>query len=156
MVLQLALTLIGMTSLLTAFGHWFEILRWVGVAYLAYLAVRAWRAPAQDLTRTSPQPRAARAIYLRGFLISLSNPKTLFFYGAFLPQFVSPHAPVLAQLGMLSATFLVMAVLFDSGWALLAGRFRRALAVSGVLRNRLTAGVYGAASVGLAADRRAY
>jgi homoserine/homoserine lactone efflux protein len=154
MVPQLALTVLGMTGVLLVMAYAFEWLRWIGVAYLVYLGIRAWRAPAVDLTRVAPEPRSARSIFLRGFLVSLSNPKTLFFYGAFFPQFVTPDADLGAQLSLLSVTFLALAVALDSCWALAAGRFRGALAVRGTLRNRLTGSCYFAAALGLATVRR--
>lgn len=152
-VIQLLLTVAGMTTFLSIMANWFEWLRWIGVAYLIYLGVRAWRAPAVDLTKTRPEPRSARAIYLRGFLVSLSNPKTLLFYGAFFPQFISVGADLSTQLVLLAATFLVIEVSLDSIWALLAGRFRAALAVNGKLRNRLTGGLLIGAGAGLALSR---
>jgi threonine/homoserine/homoserine lactone efflux protein len=154
MMLQLAVTALGMTSLLTVLADWFDWLRWFGVGYLFYLAVRALRAPPVDLTRTAAQPRSAGTIFLRGLLVSLTNPKTLMFYGAFFPQFVDPAHPVGRQIAVLSGTFLGLAILLDGTWALLAGRFRRALAMSGRLRNRLTALFFIAAGIGVASARR--
>lgn len=92
MVPQLVLTVAGMTGALTLLSHVFEWVRWAGVAYLVYLGIQALRAPAVDLTRVRPEPKRPRDILLRGFLVSLTNPKTLLFYGAFLPQFVDPGA----------------------------------------------------------------
>jgi len=138
MVVQLGLTALGMTEMLGALGVWFGWLRWIGVAYLVWLGIAQWRAPADDLTKTRPEPRSARAIYLRALLVSLTNPKTLFFYGAFFPQFVSPGAHAGTQIALLSATFLALAVLVDGGWALAAGRARGLLASRGRLRNRLS------------------
>jgi threonine/homoserine/homoserine lactone efflux protein len=154
MLLQLAVTALGMTSLLAALAQWFEWLRWLGVAYLLYLAFAAWRAPVVDLTCTPAEPRSAKSIFLRGFLVSLTNPKTLLFYGAFFPQFIDPAQDFGWQVAILSGTFLVLAVLLDGTWALLADRFRRVLAVSGRLRNRMTAAFFLAAGVGLASARR--
>ena len=74
-----------------------------------------------------PQARSARLIFARGFLVGLTNPKTLVFYGAFFPQFITPGPDASDQLLVLAATFLVVAVLLDSGWALLAGRLRALL-----------------------------
>ena len=102
----------------------------------------------------STEPRSLRAIYLRGFLVSLTNPKTLLFYGAFLPQFVTPGADLAGQLALLCATFLAVAVTLDGAWALLAARFGRALAVNGRLRNRLTGALLLGAGVGLALARK--
>ena len=66
-------------------GLWFDRLRWVGVAYLLYLGIRQWRAPPMDLAAVKPGPKSLRRLYARAFLVSFTNPKTLFFYGAFFP-----------------------------------------------------------------------
>ncbi|KMO43857.1 lysine transporter LysE [Methylobacterium tarhaniae] len=153
LAVQLALTVAGLSAVLSIMATWFEVLRWLGVAYLAWLAYRAWRAPAIDLTQTAPEPRAARAIALRGFLVALTNPKTLLFFGAFLPQFVSREAEPPGQLVLLAVTFLVLAVVFDAVWALAAGRARVVLA-RGQWRNRLTGGLLLGAGLGLALARR--
>jgi len=155
MVVQLALTALGMTTLLGALAQGLAVLRWLGVAYLVFLGARAWRAPALDLTWARPEPRAARAIFLRGFLVSLTNPKTLLFYAAFLPQFIDGAADVGRQLAVLSVTFVALALLLDGGWAVLAARLRALLCVNGALRNRLTGGLLVGAGLGLALARRA-
>jgi threonine/homoserine/homoserine lactone efflux protein len=154
MVVQLAVTALGMTELLGTLGSWFEWVRWIGVAYLVYLGIAHWRAAPVDLTRTAPQPRSARAIFTRALLISLTNPKTLLFYGAFFPQFLSPAHELGGQVALLSATFLSLAVLVDGSWALAAGRARRLLAARGRLRNRISGGLLISAGIGLAFARR--
>lgn len=153
MVVQLALTALGMSAVLGTLAEWFGLLRWVGVAYLLWLGVRQWRAPVADLTRVAAQPKSARAIALRGFLVSLTNPKTLLFYGAFFPQFVRVDRPVLGQVAVLSVVFLALALLLDGGWAVVAGRARFLLAARGRLRNRLSGGALVCAGVGLALAR---
>ena len=85
--------------------------------------------------------------------MALTNPKTLLFYGAFFPQFVSPGADMARQIMVLSGTFLVIAVAMDSAWAVLAGRARGVLATQGRLRNRLSGGLLMGAGVGLALAR---
>jgi homoserine/homoserine lactone efflux protein len=154
MVLQLALTALGMTALLGILAEWFEWLRWIGVAYLVWIGVQQWRAAPVDLTRTAPQPRSRREIFARGFLISLTNPKTLLFYAAFFPQFVAADRDATPQIAVLSLTFLAVAVLLDGAWAVLAARARGALAMRGRLRNRLTGGLLIGAGVGLALARK--
>ncbi len=153
-VVQLGLTALGLTAVLGALAVWFEWIRWIGVAYLLFLGIRQWRAPPIDLTRAAPQPRSVRAIALRGFLVGLTNPKTLLFYGAFFPQFLDPLRPIGPQVGLLCATFLVIAVVLDSGWAVAAGRARRLLAARPRLRNRLSGGCLIAAGAGLALAHR--
>lgn len=154
MVVQLALTLLGMTALLSVMASWFDVLRWAGVAYLVWLGLQAFLALPVDLTAEPARRRSAGAIFGRGFLISLTNPKTLLFYGAFLPQFVSDGSPALPQLAILAATFLVLAVTFDSLWAVTAARFRQALALNGKLRNRVTGTLLIGAALGLSLARK--
>jgi homoserine/homoserine lactone efflux protein len=153
-VLQLALTTLGLAATLDVLAGWFEWIRWIGVAYLLYIGIRQWIAAPVDLTRTRPQPRSFRTIAMRGFLISLTNPKTLLFYSAFFPQFLSPDAPIAPQVAVLSLTFLGIAAGLDSAWALLAGRVRGVLAIRGRLRNRLSGGFLIGAGFGLALARR--
>ncbi len=153
MVVQLAVTGLGMTAVLGTMGEWFGWVRWAGVAYLLYLGVMQWRAPAADLAATRPEPKSRRAIFLRALLVSLTNPKTLFFYGAFFPQFVSPAHAIAPQIFLLAASFLAVALVIDSGWAMLAARARRVLARRGRLRNRLSGGMLIGAGLGLAALR---
>jgi homoserine/homoserine lactone efflux protein len=151
MLPQLVVTALGLTAMLGLMAQFFEGLRWAGVIYLG---LRAWRARAVDLTRVKAVVKSASSIWLRGFLISLGNPKTLLFYGAFLPQFIMPDRPVLPQIILLSITFLVLAVTVDSGWAVLAGRTRHLLMGRGRLRNRLTGTLMLAAGFGLAITQR--
>ena len=153
-VAQLLVTALGMTAMLGALAYWFEWVRWLGVAYLVYIGIKQWRAEPVDLTTTRPQPKSVRAIYLRGLLVSLSNPKTLLFYGAFFPQFITTPASPGAQIAVLSATFLAIAVTLDGCWALLAGRARGFLAARGRLRNRVSGGLLIGAGLGLAMARR--
>ncbi len=104
--------------------------------------------------QVGPQARSARLIFARGFLVGLTNPKTLLFYGAFLPQFITPGPTASDQLLLLAVTFLVIAIVLDSVWALLADRLRALLVARVRLRNRLTGGLLVGAGVGLALARR--
>jgi len=144
--LQLTLTALGLSATLGVLAGWFEWIRWIGVGYLLYLGVRQWTTTPVDLTRTRPQPRSFKAIALRGFAVSLTNPKTLLFYGAFFPQFLTPDAAIAPQVAVLSLMFFVIATGLDSCWALLAGRVRGVLA----MRGRLSGGLMIGAGIGLA------
>jgi homoserine/homoserine lactone efflux protein len=154
MIVQLSLTILGMTELLGRMGAWFEWIRWIGVAYLIYLGVTTWRAPPQNLNEVAPERKSARAMFTHALLVSLTNPKTLFFYGAFFPQFVVTGQPMGPQVMLLSGTFLVLAILLDGCWALAAGRARGLLAVHGRLRNRISGGILVGAGIGLALARK--
>jgi threonine/homoserine/homoserine lactone efflux protein len=153
-VLHLALTVLGATAVLNFLAASFDWLRWLGVAYLVYLGIAAWRAPVADLARTRPQARSARVIFARGFLVGLTNPKTLLFYGAFFPQFIEPGPDAGRQLLLLAVTFLAVAIVCDGLWAILAGRLRALLVAHARLRNRITGGLLVGAGVGLAMARR--
>jgi threonine/homoserine/homoserine lactone efflux protein len=153
MIVQLALTVLGMATVLSSVADWFHWLRWIGVAYLVYLGVRAWFAPA-DAGEMPAEPKSVAEIYFRGFLVSLTNPKTLLFYAAFLPQFVISTVSPINQLIVLAVTFLMIAASLDSLWALLAGRLRPLLGTKAVIRNRLTGGLLIVAGLGLALARR--
>jgi len=151
LMLQLAVTGLGLTELLRSAGSAFEVLRWVGVGYLLLLGVIQWRAAVVDLTQVRPEPRSVRAILVRAAFVSLTNPKTLLFFAAFFPQFISTAHPPGPQVVLLSLTFLVVIVAVDSCWALLAGRARKLLARHGRLRNRISGGLLVGAGLGLAA-----
>lgn len=153
-VVHLALTVLGASAVLAFMAASFDWLRWLGVAYLVWLGIAAWRAPAVDLAQVGPQARSARLIFGRGFLVGLTNPKTLLFYGAFFPQFIAPGPNASEQLLLLAVTFLVIAVVLDGVWALLAARLRTLLVTHVRLRNRLTGGLLMGAGLGLALARR--
>ena len=154
MVPQLLIVTLGLAGVLEFMSHWFEVLRWVGVAYLVYLGVEALRAPAGNLGAAKAERKSARAIYTKGLLVSLTNPKTLLFFGAFLPQFVDPKGDTVGQLVLLSLTFLVVGAAVDACWALAAGKARGLLARAGRWTNRITGGVLITAAAALAFARK--
>jgi len=154
MVPQLTLTCLGMNAIIVGAAEAFALLRWLGVVYLVYLAYRAFTAPDEDLADVAPQRLPLRRLALRGFLVSLSNPKTLFFFAAFFPQFVDPRAPAAPQLALLSATFLGLAAVLDSCWVLVAARVAGVLRGGGRWRHRLTGGALLGAGLGLALARK--
>ena len=102
MVLQLTVAVGGLTSLVLVLSEWFEILRWVGVIYLAYLGVQTLREKPAGTAAGAPPKAADRVPFARGFLVSLTNPKTLLFFAAFLLQFVDASLPPAHQLLVLA------------------------------------------------------
>ena len=100
----------------------FEVLRWAGAAYLVWLGVQAWR-HAGEAAAAVDVPRD-RVHFRRGLVVALSNPKTIAFFTAFLPQFVDPHYPAGTQLAVMCAVAIPMAALSDMGWAIAAGAGR--------------------------------
>ena len=96
----------------------FEAMRWVGAAYLVWLGVQAWRRAG---TASAAAPVRGEAHFLRGVLVALSNPKTIVFFTAFLPQFIDPGLPAGKQLAAMCAVSVLLAAVTDSLWAVAAG-----------------------------------
>ena len=153
---QLIIVAAGMTSVMAVLAEWFEWLRWAGVAYILYLAFQAWRAPLHTLEELECRKVSTRRLFFQGLVVNATNPKTLFFYAAFFPQFVDLSKPLALQLLVLCASFLMIAILLDSSYACLAGRLRPLLRDRrrARIRNRITGGLLFSAGLGLALVRR--
>jgi homoserine/homoserine lactone efflux protein len=121
----------------------FDILRWIGACYLIWLGIQAWRHAGE---RAADVPPAAHVHIWRGFAVALSNPKTIAFFTAFLPQFVDPSLPVERQLTVMCAVSVVLAAFTDSSWAVAAGLGRAWFMTS--WRARLLGRLSGVALVG--------
>jgi threonine/homoserine/homoserine lactone efflux protein len=156
MVIQLAVTTLGMTSLMVVLSESFQWLRWIGVAYLVWLGVQQWRCPPKNSADHLVASSSPRRAYWQGFTVSMTNPKTLLFFGAFLPQFVDPALPALPQMAALSVSFVILATTFDSAYALVGGRFRGSLEDPQRIRfrKRVTGSLLIGAGIGLALARR--
>lgn len=135
-------TSVGLITVFAFLSELFAVIRWIGAAYLIWLGIRAWRERGEDFTGilAPAAPRSGRAVLLQGFLIAITNPKAIVFYIAFLPQFIDPHRPAAEQLLAMCAYMIGVALLSDSGYALLAGRMRRWFAAPGRhgIRGRIT------------------
>ncbi len=155
--IQLLVVVSGLASIAALAGTWFERLRWIGVAYLAYLGLAAWLG-SKNPPRNAPR-RALGSVraFSQGFLITLTNPKTLLFHSAFLPQFVDRSSPELPQMTVLAITFLVVAGVGDGAWALLAAKVGRAFESPSAKRviDRVSGSILLAAAAALATIRRA-
>lgn len=123
-VTALGLSFLGLGALLAASATLFAAFKWVGAAYLVYLGVQQWRAaPATDGgadTAVGPR-RRHRALLAHCWLVTALNPKGIIFLVAYVPQFMTPHAPAVPQLAALGVTYLAVNALNAGGYALLAG-----------------------------------
>ena len=108
---------LGLSWVLENAGYLFDLMRWVGAAYLIWIGVQAWR----NAGRASALPTGDQVHFWRGFLVAVSNPKTIAFFTAFLPQFVDPAYPVARQLAVMCVVSAVLAALSDSCWAIASG-----------------------------------
>ncbi|MCL4553442.1 LysE family translocator [Halomonas mongoliensis] len=153
-LLAMTLSFAGVGALLMASAELFQLFKWLGAAYLLYLGIKMWREAGRlgDLQPTGTDIRVGTA---KAFLVTALNPKSLAFFMAFMPQFVTPSQPLLPQLAILFSTFLVIGVLSDlaftflatTGGRMLSARFRRIL-------HRAGAGSLIGASALVAAMRR--
>jgi threonine/homoserine/homoserine lactone efflux protein len=114
--LLLAAIAFGLTWVLHNAAFLFEVLRWAGAAYLIWLGIQAWRHA--DAVRPA---RAGGLNFSRGLLVALSNPKTIAFFTAFLPQFVDPHLPAVRQLVIMCTVSVLLGAMSDSAWAVASG-----------------------------------
>jgi len=156
---QLALVAVGLGALLASSTLAFNIVKWLGVGYLLYLAIRQWRTAGLELsTQLGPaRDDSARALVVRGTLVNVTNPKGLVFLLAVLPQFVTPAAPQTPQYLLIGITMVAVDLVVMGGYASLAAR------VLGWLRtprqqtmvNRTFSGLFAAAAIGLSVMRRA-
>jgi threonine/homoserine/homoserine lactone efflux protein len=96
----------------------FDVLRWVGAAYLIWIGIQAWRRAGTGGDGAAPR---GRVYFRRGFVVAVSNPKTIAFFTAFLPQFVDPNLPVERQLAVMCAVSVILAAILDAVWGVAAG-----------------------------------
>jgi threonine/homoserine/homoserine lactone efflux protein len=125
----LAVSLLGLGTLLAASAFWFTTIKWVGGLYLLYLGSKLLRAGITSQMLIAPAAHDSRwRLFVNTYLVTALNPKGIVFFVAFLPQFISPNAAVTRQLWILAATFLVMAILNTTFYTVFAGSTRRLLA----------------------------
>jgi threonine/homoserine/homoserine lactone efflux protein len=127
-LVAISASMLGLGVLLAASATLFTVLKWVGAAYLVYLGIRLWRAPvAADAANGTAPAVSGQRMLLHSFWVTVLNPKGIVFFVAFLPQFLNPAAPLLPQMLILAATFLVLAALNASAYAFAAAAARGAI-----------------------------
>lgn len=143
-----AVAALGLGALLVASHGVFVAVRWAGIAYLAYLGVRALldRHPS---FAADPAPGSERRAFRLGLTTQLANPKIILFFGALLPQFVDPARPAALQFALLGATFIVSDALVFTAYGALAHRARALLRSRSA--SRVASRVTGIAMLGAAA-----
>ena len=120
-------SLLGLGAVVAASAGLFGLLRLIGAAYLVYLGIRLWRAPVVAAELAPDSGRDNRAMLLHAFAVTALNPKSIVFFVAFLPQFLSDATPVWSQLIILEATFLTLSLVNASIYALLASGARETI-----------------------------
>jgi threonine/homoserine/homoserine lactone efflux protein len=120
-------SMLGLGAALAASATLFTVLRWIGGAYLAWLGIRLWRAPVRAAEVASPPRVGPRRMLAYAYAVTALNPKSIVFFVAFVPQFIVSGRSFLAQVIVLEATFLILATLNATLYALLAATARQTL-----------------------------
>lgn len=126
-------SMLGLGALLAASAELFLLLKWIGAAYLIYLGVKLWRAPVVAATLdeaavAKSRPDIGSKMFWHAFAVTALNPKSIIFFVAFLPQFLTPGAPLVTQMVIMEATFVLLAVVNAALYASAATAARGAIA----------------------------
>jgi len=134
-LIAMTASLAGLGALVLASATLFTALKWIGAAYLIYLGVKLYRsAPSAALGPVARQASASpRSVFTHAAAVTALNPKSIAFFIAFVPQFLSAERALLPQFAILISTFVGLAALNALAYALLASRLRRHIARPSVL-----------------------
>ena len=127
LVVQVGFVALGLGAIVAASAAAYTVLKLAGAAYVVWLGVSAIRHRADArVALESPErtPPTRRHAVRTGFIVGVTNPKTIMFFAAFLPQFISESGPTALQVALLGIVFAILAVCSDSLWALGAGKAR--------------------------------
>jgi threonine/homoserine/homoserine lactone efflux protein len=118
----------GLSALLATSATAFQAVKYVGAAYLIYLGIRRLMTPAETSAGETVDRKPLGRIFIQGIVVNILNPKTALFFLAFLPQFADPARGSLpVQIAVLGVTFVLIAILSDGTYALIASSMRRVL-----------------------------
>ncbi|MEL7166662.1 MAG: LysE family translocator [Pseudomonadota bacterium] len=146
-----ALAGLGLGAVVAQVPLAFEVIRWVGVAYLLWLAVQVLRRPA-----AAPMPQARARAFGAGLIVNLSNPKVILFVLAFVPQFVDPAAgPVLAQFLIFGGLLALGGFVINGAVGVFASGAGARLARGSRVIDYISGGVFAALAARLAILERA-
>src|SRR5947209_2792381 len=121
LAIMLGVLLVGLSSIIATMGWWFDWVRIAGAVYLVWLGWKLLRANG-SLGEFDKTPKPRGGFFLQGFLVLMSNPKALLWFGAFIPQFVDPSGNYVGQVVLLGATAMAVAAISDGAYSVLTGR----------------------------------
>ncbi len=136
--LQMTAAAFGLAALIATSAGALTLIKWAGVAYLVWVGVRTFLAPAPSLAAAAPGSTDRRRLFMQGFLTSAANPKAVVFFAALFPQFLDPASTILPQLLILGATYLVVDGTLLLVWGGTAERLFGALRPRARLLNRIS------------------
>jgi threonine/homoserine/homoserine lactone efflux protein len=121
----MTLSLLGLGAILSSSAALFSVLKLIGALYLIYLGIKLWRSnPEKHEIRLSATRTSEHSLFKSAYIVTALNPKSIAFFIAFLPQFVSAQKETFPQFLVLGATFLFLAALNATLYALFAGQLR--------------------------------
>jgi len=134
--LAITLSLVGLGTLLATSALWFTVIKWLGGIYLIYLGIKLLRGAGKPVLAQSDKSTrdvtirvvSPRKLFANAFIVTALNPKSIVFFIALLPQFISPTHPATPQLWILGVTLVVLATTGATSYALFATSLRRFLA----------------------------
>ena len=134
-------SLFGLGALLATSAFWFTVVKTLGGAYLIYLGIKSLRAGVAAARPASPVAASSRwRVFASTYVVTALNPKSVIFFVAFLPQFIDKTADATEQLWVLASTFVVMAAINATLYAVFATSARRLLSSAGAQRRFNIAG----------------
>jgi homoserine/homoserine lactone efflux protein len=149
---------VGLGALIVASSTAFAVVKWLGVAYLLWLGIAQWRAPAIGLQARADAVATAsrRSILVRGWMINTLNPKPTLFMLAVVPQFLDPLRPLVPQYLLIAATLAFTDLVVNAGYTAFASRALAALRTPRQMRwvNRVFGGLFIALATMLATVKR--
>ena len=148
----LSLAVAGLAAVAESFQPVFVAIKWIGVAYLLYLAWKMWFAPAKVGGGDLPESRSAAKMFLAGLTVTLGNPKIMIFYVALLPSIIDLAGVTLVGWAELVAAMLVVLAAVDLAWMALAAKARQFLQSPRAVKiaNRISAGTMAGAAAAIA------
>jgi homoserine/homoserine lactone efflux protein len=154
-LIHLAIVALGLGALLATSETAFSVVKFCGAAYLVWLGLQKWRAPAVPVDANAP-PVRRKGLFFQGVLVNLTNPKAIIFIAALVPQFVNPGQAQVPQYLLIAATLCLTDLTVMSGYALAAVHLGRWLHDPIAIRrqNRLFGGLFVSAGALLAASSR--
>jgi homoserine/homoserine lactone efflux protein len=120
-VIWLGIAALGLGAAIQVMGVWFVLLRYAGAAYLLWLAYKLFMSNG-DLAVATDRARPRGSFFLQGFVVIMSNPKMLVLFGALIPPFIPVGADVVRTTLILGVTFMAIAAIGDTAYAVAAGR----------------------------------
>lgn len=156
---QIVVVGIGLGALIAASSLAFTVVKWAGVAYLVWLGIRQWRAPATPMVAEGGEAVAAspRQLFVRGWIVNALNPKGTVFLLAVVPQFLNVGQPLLPQYAVIALTLAFTDLVVMAGYTALAARVLRTLKAPSHIKamNRAFGALFVAAGTLLAFFKRA-